>query len=74
MGKNKAIGVDISEQMRAQSDTIANRWIGRRYHNLLLDAGMHNHYGVPDAAEPLTKLMPPANGRSTRSQLIARCQ
>ncbi len=24
---------------RAQSDTITNRWIGRRYHNLLLDAG-----------------------------------
>ena len=25
--------------MRAQSDTITNRWIGRRYHNLLLNAG-----------------------------------
>jgi ubiquinone/menaquinone biosynthesis C-methylase UbiE len=25
--------------MRAQSDTITNRWMGRRYHNLLLDAG-----------------------------------
>jgi ubiquinone/menaquinone biosynthesis C-methylase UbiE len=25
--------------LRAQSDAITNRWMGRRYHNLLLDAG-----------------------------------